>query len=515
MVRLCFALAAACLLSSVGLVSGAYVQLSTDSNEGDPELIQGFKFYEQKSYAKAVAIFERAATAGKPGAMFAMGLLYQEGSGVDRNIGLAETWYERASAKGSGPAMFNLAQILLSRPAAQAKGFEWLRKAAEANVPLAQLNMGKFLASGVSDLLKADAVGASVFLIRALENGIPEAAFELSVLYEKGLDGTPDVKKAQEYLDRACDAKLLPALLYAARKYLTAGSEHDITVAREYLQRAADQGAGQAHFALGELYEVGKAGLSQDYKKALECYQRASGIEGDNQEPLAFNKIAYFYENGHGVEKDGTKALEWYQKGADRGVLVSMYNLGILLEMGRFAGKDEKRGLELITKAAVGGFGAAQNDLGLRYRQGIKGMPRDPVAAMAWLDRAGRGGSVSAQYYLGEMLQHGEAGPADPAGAIRLYKQATGRGSVDARLRYAEALESGVIVPQDLVAAYALYASVITLEGDTDAVKKIRELGTKKVAEFKAKLTPAQLKAAEDLMSGKAPPAAAGAAGPK
>lgn len=69
-----------------------------------------------------------------------------------------------------------------------------------------------------------------------------------------------------------------------------------------------------AMFNLGAFYEFG-IGINKDLEKAVEWYQRRA----DKGDAAAMIQLGLCYFNGNGVEKDSKKAVEWYQRGADNG----------------------------------------------------------------------------------------------------------------------------------------------------------------------------------------------------
>jgi len=93
------------------------------------------------------------------------------------------------------------------------------------------------------------------------------------------------------------------------------------------------------------------------------------------------------YERGFVVERDSTKAVEWYQKAVDGNVAVAKHNLALLLREGRGAPRDGKRALELFQAAARQGMAASMFSLGDIYERGDVA-PKDPPLALAWFTLA-------------------------------------------------------------------------------------------------------------------------------
>ncbi len=56
-------------------------------------------------------------------------------------------------------------------------------------------------------------------------------------------------------------------------------------------------------------------GVEQDYKKALEWYEKAADLGNTS----GMNQIGYLYYYGSGVEQSNEKALEWFDKAAALG----------------------------------------------------------------------------------------------------------------------------------------------------------------------------------------------------
>ena len=69
------------------------------------------------------------------------------------------------------------------------------------------------------------------------------------------------------------------------------------------------------------------------------------------------------YSYGEGVPQDYKKAIEWYQKAAEQGHADAQYNLGWIYEKGRGVSADNYKALEWYEKAAVQGVAMAQEGI--------------------------------------------------------------------------------------------------------------------------------------------------------
>ena len=207
-----------------------------------------------------------------------------------------------------------------------------------------------------------------------------------------------------------------------------------------------------------------------------------------------------FSEGGEGVEKDDKKAMECFQRAADRGQTVAMYNVGTYYEKGRGVAANAAESLKWHLKSALGGLSLAQREIGLRYREG-RGMAKDSVAAISWLGRAAGSGDAAGALALADMLLTGEGGMApDVKNATAILTRAAELGLAPAQVRLAEVYASGTEGRPDLIRAYAL----------TLAAGKDFEPATKLRTELEKKMSKEQLaEAQKEYERLKAKPAAA------
>ena len=112
--------------------------------------------YNEGDYAAAMAVWEPLANQGNRDAQFAMGVLYYEGHGVNKNLDEALAWFRKAADSEHPTAMFNLGWPTgrdgLSQSFAQA--VDWWEQAAESgDVASVQSDLPTILAKGRKKIL--------------------------------------------------------------------------------------------------------------------------------------------------------------------------------------------------------------------------------------------------------------------------------------------------------------------------------------------------------------------------
>ena len=85
--------------------------------------------------------------------------------------------------------------------------------------------------------------------------------------------------------------------------------QRDLAEAEKWLMKSADQGNVTGQVLAGLLYSgnVGNASHLRDYSKALRLFEKAAW----QGEPRAYDKLAFMYYNGQGVQKDKIESLKW------------------------------------------------------------------------------------------------------------------------------------------------------------------------------------------------------------
>ena len=147
---------------------------------------------------------------------------------------------------------------------------------AERGERLAQFNLAMMI---FRDEAAGDRALAIAWLRKSAEQALPQAQYNLGLLYENG-----------------------------------AGVPRSQTDATAWFRRAAEQGHTDAQVSLATQYMLGR-GAPKDLAQAAIWYERAA--EGDDV--AAQYIIASFYEQGDGVKQDLPRARAWYTEAARQG----------------------------------------------------------------------------------------------------------------------------------------------------------------------------------------------------
>ena len=171
---------------------------------------------------------------------------------------------------------------------------------------------------------------------------------------------------------------------------------NNFPIALSWFEKAAAQGNLDAQNSIGYIYENGSGG-----KPPRNYYFDENGKNTDPDLPYIEAKFAPYEfqlpsdpysravypmsEYGQGVEPDLTKAIEWYQKAADKGHALAQTNLAYFYLFGIGVTKDEKHAFELYQKAAKQNCAPALKSLAFMYIQGL-GTNQDVPKAFASLE---------------------------------------------------------------------------------------------------------------------------------
>lgn len=201
------------------------------------------KFASLKQHHKAFLLFTQASERGHALAQFNLGLCFESGKGVDKDLVRAAECYKTAAAQGQTGAMFNLALFYMEGLGGLTKdpqhSLELLKEAAGNGLCKAQLYLGLYYADESSS--HCDYYKAIPYLKMAAAKKHPSAEFNLGICYEHGL-----------------------------------GIERDQSKAAHFYKAAAERGHTGAQYNVGVFYEHGLGGFRVDKNEAARFYRMAA-----------------------------------------------------------------------------------------------------------------------------------------------------------------------------------------------------------------------------------------------
>jgi TPR repeat protein len=153
---------------------------------------------------KAYNLIRPLAERGIARAENGLGLIYNRGKAVERDVGKAFYWHRRAAEKSYDKAQFNVGLMYADGEGVakdSAKAVMWLCKAADQGYAQAQVSLGAMYANGEG--VKQDYLRAAEWYRKAAEQGLREAQYALGFMYQEGQGLAKDRNQAVHWLELA------------------------------------------------------------------------------------------------------------------------------------------------------------------------------------------------------------------------------------------------------------------------------------------------------------------------
>jgi len=160
---------------------------------------EGLAAYEAGNLPLAFREFHSSAGQGDAGSQFNVGLMYEQGIGVEKDEIQAVDWYRKAAGQGVSSAQYNLA-VLYENGRGTAVDFAqanaWYRKAAEQGDAFAIGNLGMLFVRGQG--VKQDKIaGVALLMVSATMDSSPGNRARQNLAMTRGLT-TPMIQAAQQ-----------------------------------------------------------------------------------------------------------------------------------------------------------------------------------------------------------------------------------------------------------------------------------------------------------------------------
>lgn len=237
----------------------------------------------------------RAADGGYDQANRDLGVMYEYGTGVEKNVCRAAQLYTLAAVQGDLPAVKCLAVLSLSGSLGQNKKH-----------------------------------GALKLLERAAQAGLPEAQLVLAHMYHDGIVHPKNIRKSVAWYKKAAengnaDAMEILACLFEKGEGVTKSPQSALKWHRE----AAKNGNDEALFRLGVLHYTGTF-LKADHAEAFRCFKQAAQFGN----AAAWYNVAFMLKTGDGTTQDSNESVKWFKRSAMTGNSQAQMNLGVMYANG-------------------------------------------------------------------------------------------------------------------------------------------------------------------------------------
>lgn len=339
------------------------------------------------------------------------------------------------------------------------RAFCWYRRAAEACIPVAEVQVGHFYRDGIG--IEKCLPEARCWYERAAKQGDVTGMLALAESY-KGWFGFPkDYDKAVYWYRKAmclgslegefqlgflllqnCNPckfnKGVELTLKAAEEgnpdalaalgnlYLEGrmGGQCDVKCAITYFERAAKLGSAQGAFSLGMLYSMGTCVRRSDCE-AFKWFLMAA----ERGLPSAEMLVADLYRTGRGIPKNCTLAALWYARAASHGIIAADVSLADLYLAGKGVPRVLEQAAHLFEIASVKGPDPyADLVLSVMYQEGF-GVPYSMETSVKYYLRAkNKPGYIYAMYKIGRNYELGSGFHKDLGKAIKWYTWAAEKG---------------------------------------------------------------------------------------
>jgi TPR repeat protein len=390
------------LLSSFAIAAAA----QQESPEQSPQDWQKSRAEETLSKAKA----------GDGAAQFDLSLIYRSGDGVEKDLAEADYWLQKSAENNFPDAQVDWAKWFFRRQEYR-ESMEWFRKAAQAGNADAQHWMAYLYHHGIG--VERDFAASMQWDMKAAANGLSDAMDAIGYMYEHDEGVTRDYAEAMKWYKRAADAGNVHAQSNLASMYFNGhGVPQDLAKAAELFAKPADDGLAEAQFALGFILAGGLAG-KKDHTQGISLLQKAAAQNDPNASAyLALLYVAddfpelphdrerarklaealaaqgsLFAERAMAVVESENEhykeAVDWYQKAADQGDVVSVLRLAQFYRDGKGVKADLGMAARLFKRAIeMDDNGMFLNEAAWFFATASDPKVRDPEAALRYALRA-------------------------------------------------------------------------------------------------------------------------------
>ena len=394
--------------------------------------------------------------------------------GVTKDLERARALYQKVAGMKQSPyaaaALNALAELFLFSqsdlsPHDFSEAISLFNASAAAGNPRAHFMMGVFHSTGLFRVAVNQAKALLHFHFSAIGNdtrgtmaagyrnhfgiGVPRNCQRAVVYYELAANVVIDTADKKGVTEMNEQKSLSDTALKSSSQQTR---DEDIL---QYFQYAADKGELRGLIGLGQLYYYGLRGVSRNFNKAFDLFQKASKLDKTNG--AAFANMGNMFLYGFAPATDGVAAgepnyamaLSMFDEAVALGSSFGNSGLGAMYLWGMGVPQDVKVALEHLKKASEAGNADAHYNLGVLYLgmviSGTEGY-RNFRSAAQHFTVAANAGHLHGKHKLAHMYLHGMGIEKDCKQAAMLFKSVAESGEQSAALQRAlKSVDSGKV----------------------------------------------------------------------
>lgn len=363
------------------------------------------------NFSTGISLARVLAESGDARAAYRLGEVFEHGIGALQDYAQAAQWYERAASADMPDAWSKLGDFYLTG-----------RGTWHTSDQGAQPSAAQAIVASLS--VEPDHLRAGQFNRQAAEAGIVEAQARLGLQYRYGLGFDKDIDAAARHLTAAAEAGNALAQRAIGSICLERNTTEALAEAANWFRKASEQSDAHAQAQLAAM--ILNHQTAGDDQEAVALLQQAAEA-GD---VLAMTILGDLHKRGRGTPVDLSAAESWFRRAAVRGYVAAGNALGLLL-IQEIEPKDYVSAAHAFRETADKDDPFGQLMLGRLLLTG-QGVPPDRDKAIALLRKAADQGQLQAIELLAAIHDSSGADKAEPQVAAELFERAAEKGSVDA-----------------------------------------------------------------------------------
>lgn len=363
------------------------------------------------------------ANSGDADAQYQVGLCYENGNGVAKDMKKSWEYFTMAFQQGQPDALCVFANHAVCMNDYMT-AFKYFKTAADQGLAYAQSNVGVYYMNGVG-VERSINKGLEYFTLAA-NQGFALALTNLASFYLNGHHVEKDEKKAFIYYLLAAEQKCPVAQTQLGICYKNGmGVEKDSKKSAEYFRLAAEQKHALAQHLLGFCYMVGE-GVEENVIKAFSLFFEAA----KQRLPDACFMVGWFYNEGEYVTRNEKEAFNYFLPAAQQGYGKAEFQVAEYYRNGQVVERDLKKSFEFYMLADLHGVKNGREVVSTILCK----LPEFKKIIDQYLILAQQK-NADAQCYLGVCYQFGFVFPIDYENAAEYYRLSAAQGNKYASVR--------------------------------------------------------------------------------